>query len=151
MPILKSAIVRWPVCICAALVCLSFRIQAFAESGCRFHEVPRTDRSDLELYEGPSLLWSATVDELGGEVTIANKQTGGRCKIEVSSVRRVYAGGSTVALRSIEIASDDIFYFDAATCKEVKSASHLGVSRSMAISDRKAKRLGLCGLVKSRQ
>jgi hypothetical protein len=103
---------------------------AAGTSSCRYVEL-RPAKSNAEVrYENEILPWTVTSVDLSGEVSVSNRTSGSSCKINTGSDSRpeVYASGAAIAIRLVEISSDDIVFYDGTTCLELKSprALHLG-------------------------
>ena len=144
MPISKCLAFR-PLGLLAGAIFLSApALCEAAGTPCKFHELPRTSAASPYVYASPDSAWVVSVDELNGLVLVKKQQAANECKISIEAVRRVYVGEKLLALRAQEVASDDIFFFDAMTCKEVGSPAHLGVSAASGVSEKKLRRQGLC-------
>jgi len=135
----------------ARLLCgLAISIYATATvAACSYFELPRTQGEHLPyVYEAEWFPWRVTVDELEGAVTITNKKSKAKCETNISSVRQVYGGSASgIAFRSIEIASDDVFFLDARSCKSNRKAKHLGV-RGGQDTGTVLRSIGLCAAKK---
>jgi hypothetical protein len=119
-----------------------------ANTSCKFHELPRTTEAPPYVYASPDSAWVVSVDELNGLVVVKNQQASNECNISVEAVRRVYVGEQLLVLRSLEVASDDVFFFDATSCKQVGSTVHLGVSAASGATEKKLRRQGLCSVAR---
>lgn len=117
--------------------------------GCSYFELPRTQGEHLPyVYEAEGFPWRITVDELEGAITITNRKSKAKCETNITSVRQVYGGGANrIAFRSIEIASDDLFFLDARSCKSTRKSKHLGVQAGRD-TEKVPRSLGLCGAKK---
>jgi hypothetical protein len=137
-----------PVHVGAALFLCSVQLGLAAENGgCLLHELPRTNAVHPYVYSRDNYKWKITVDELTGRVQVDGVSSKKSCVIELQSVKRVYGGHKLLALRSIEITSDDLFFFNPATCSEVRKAVHLGVSSESAKSTvSRLRRIKICEL-----
>ncbi len=126
----------------------TFATAAIAAS-CSYFDLPRTQGEHLPYaYEAEWFPWRVTVDELEGAITITNKDSKTKCDTNISSVRQVYGGGANqIAFRSIEIASDDLFFLDARSCKSTRRSKHLGV-RAPRDTGKALRSLGLCAAKK---
>jgi hypothetical protein len=121
---------------------------ASGEPACRFYEITYKKMQNSVAYEDTRLPWSVTSVDLSGAVTVKDRRSGATCRIETDTDARprVYANRSSIALRTIEVSSDDIFFYDAATCRTLRKPepAHLGMFPSIEERDRKVRSLGLC-------
>jgi hypothetical protein len=120
---------------------------AAGEPRCRYVELPST-RSDGEVrYENATLPWSVTSVDLSGTVSIWNRKSGATCAIKTDSdaAPKVYASTDSVALRIVEISSDDVIVYDGFTCREQSKVQplHLG-THSPQDKARKLHKAGFC-------
>jgi hypothetical protein len=112
---------------------------------CTYSELNREEQPQPpNIYRATSSPWAVLVDELGGHVEIQDSATERSCKVELEDVHRVYAGRTIVVLRVMEISSDYLFFFDAATCKMIRKPISLGTNVSETAEQRKLRRMGLC-------
>jgi hypothetical protein len=142
----------WAIAAVARFLCglaTSVFATAAVAGTCSYFELPRIQGEQLPyVYEAEEFPWSVTVDELEGAITITNKKSKAMCETNITSVRRVYGGGpNRIAFRSIEIASDDLFFLDPRSCKSTRKAKHLGVHAGRD-TEKVLRSLGVCGLKK---
>jgi hypothetical protein len=115
----------------AAAACILFAVPgAQARSArCEYRELPRVSTNHPYVYGPDGTPWVVTVDELAGKVQLASAGNPiSSCGVALEAVKRVYISAHYIALRSIEISSDDIFFFDPVSCRQVRKAVHLGVT-----------------------
>lgn len=132
------------VCALFALGALSCMARPAEKPRCKVFELPRASKEHPYSYESSHSNWIVVVNELNGDVVVRNRESGVECSASVDGVRQVYAGATLIALRSIEIASDDVFFIDAATCKDAGAPIHLGASDSEQAKDATLARHGVC-------
>jgi hypothetical protein len=125
------------------LVVLACGITACA-TDCEFRELSRTSDEHPYVFASDQSPWTVTVDQIGGRVAVRDSGSTYECSLEAPSILRVYAGADEIALRSIEVASDDVFFVAARSCQASRAAIHLGVSASQSTPDERLRELGIC-------
>ena len=132
---------------CVAVLLLQPGMACTAAAQCDMEELPLVKQDNPFIFAQPGYPWTITVDQLAGTVRVARVGKNTFCTVELEGVRRVYGGAREVALRSIEIASDDLYFFDPRTCAETHKSVHLGVSsRSESSTTARLREMRICVL-----
>ena len=135
---------------CVAALLLQPNLALTANAHCDLNELPLVNHENPFAYAQDGYPWRITVDQLAGTVLVDRVDKHPACSIDLGGVRRVYGGTHVLALRSIEVSSDDLYFFDLRTCAEVRKAVHFGVSRgSEAGTAARLRKMRICDLLKS--
>ena len=118
------------ILICVATLLLQTDLAGASNNLCDLNELPVVKRDNPYEFSKQGYPWRIVVDQLAGVVHVDRVDENASCTIEIQGVRRVYGGALLLALRSIEVTSDDLYFFDPRTCTEVRKAVHLGVSKA---------------------
>lgn len=132
---------------CVAALLLQPNLALTANAPCDLNELPLVTHENPFEFAQDGYPWRITVDQLAGTVRVDRVEMYTSCSIDLGGVRRVYGGTRILALRSIEIASDDLYFFDLRTCTEVRKAVHFGLLRgSEARTAARLRKMRICGL-----
>ena len=135
---------------CIAALLLQSNLAVTANALCDLNELPLVHNENPLEFARDGYPWRITVDQLTDTVRVDRIDKNTSCSIDLGGVRRVYGGTRVLALRSLEIASDDLYFFDLRTCTEVRKAKHFGVSRgSEASTAARLKKMRICDLPES--
>lgn len=130
------------------LTCSSLLLtQGYAGPACQYVRI-RPQRADRTLvFDDPSLPWKATLVRLSGRISIDARAGGRQCTIVTNSdaTPELYGDEHTIAIRLVEITSDDVTFYDARSCKGLKRPAtlHLGTNITKLKRDR-MRVAGLC-------
>jgi hypothetical protein len=85
---------------------------------CDFFEIPARDGGhEMQVFSDPRTPWRVTVDLPTATVEVAGP---GRCKTALEDISSVYMGpGGRIVFRTAQVASEQLFTIDAATCRDV--------------------------------
>jgi hypothetical protein len=132
---------------CVAALLLQPSLALTANAPCDLNELPLVTHENPFEFARDGYPWRITADQLAGTVRVDRVDKYTSCSIGLGGVRRVYGGTRVLALRSIEIASDDLYFFDLRTCTEVRKAVHFGVSRGSEVSTAaRLRKMRICDL-----
>jgi hypothetical protein len=98
-----------------------------SDQSCTAFEATNSIQGDIVSFHHDRFPWTITVD-LDGNLAIENAQRHTRCTTVLNSVVAAYVGSQRlIYLRTLEIASDELFTLDGFTCWEVRNVKGLDV------------------------
>ena len=133
MPIFRSLPNRRLAAFAAALILASgsVRLAIASEPPCVAFEATKGIQSGLSTFRHDRFPWTVTAD-LDGNLVIENSRRHTSCKTVLDSVISVYVGDrNLINLRSLEIASDELFTLDGRNCREARKVKALDVESEM--------------------
>ena len=78
------------------------------------------DSNGLAVYEQQGFAWKLIADAKG-KLVVENASGAENCETSVDDLTEVYfAPNDTIALRSVQIASDDMYFLSSKTCKSIR-------------------------------
>jgi hypothetical protein len=105
-----------------------------ATAGCDLFQItPHDAGSGKQVYEDRRTPWRVTIDLQTAEIEVARRAGSGRCKTSLDDVSGVYMGQSgRIVFRTAEVASEQLFTIDAATCRDIGKPVNVDEARSNA-------------------